>query len=70
MRLTLLSYIFQILKGNPERTELLVVKPRDIRRKIFDRKVSGQDRDMNAISMKDIVRVVDGHYKVNQELIE
>lgn len=57
--------ILQILKGNPERTELLMVKPREIRRKVFDRKVCAQDRDMNVVSMKDIVRVLDGHCKVN-----
>ena len=42
----------------------MMVKPRDIRRKVFDRKVSTQDREMNVVSMKDIVRVLDGHYKV------
>lgn len=66
VRLFILLCVFQILKGNPERTELLVVKPRDIRRKVFDRKVSAQDRDMNVVSMKDIVRVLDGHCKVSQ----
>ncbi|KAG0615572.1 hypothetical protein M758_5G052200 [Ceratodon purpureus] len=61
---------FQILKGNPERTELVTVKPRDIRRKVFDKKVSTQDRDMNVVSMKDIVRVLDGHYKGKQGPVE
>lgn len=54
----------QILKGNAERPELLTVKPRDIRKKIFDRKVNAQDRDMNVVSMKDIVRVLEGPFKV------
>ena len=66
----ILLTIFQILKGAPDRTELVTVKPRDIRRKVFDKKVSAQDRDMNVVSMKDIVRVLDGHYKVNHELFE
>ena len=54
----------QILKGNAERPELLTVKPRDIRKKIFDRKVNAQDREMNVVSMKDIVRVLEGPFKV------
>lgn len=60
----------QILKGNPERIELLMVKPRDIRRKVFDRKVNTQDRDMNVISLKDVVRVLDGQFKVKLWLIK
>jgi transcription elongation factor SPT5 len=47
-----------------------MVKPREIRKKILDRKISAQDRDMNVISVKDIVRVLDGHYKVTQKLVE
>ncbi|XP_024365722.1 putative transcription elongation factor SPT5 homolog 1 [Physcomitrium patens] len=62
--------VFQILKGNPERIELLMVKPRDIRRKVFDRKVNTQDRDMNVISLKDVVRVLDGQFKGKQGPVE
>lgn len=43
---------------------MLSVKPRDIRKKVFDRKVNAQDRDMNVVSMKDIVRVLEGPFKV------
>jgi len=40
------------------------VKPRDIRRKLFEKNLRSQDRDMNVVSIKDIVRVSEGHYKV------
>jgi transcription elongation factor SPT5 len=54
----------QILKGTPERAEVVPVKPRDIRRKLFEKNLRSQDRDMNVVSIKDIVRVSEGHYKV------
>ncbi len=54
----------QILKGTPERAEVVPVKPRDIRRKLFEKNLRSQDRDMNIVSIKDIVRVSEGHYKV------
>ena len=48
---------------------MLSVKPRDIRKKVFDRKVNAQDREMNVISMKDIVRVLEGPFKVIYETL-
>jgi transcription elongation factor SPT5 len=60
---------FQILKGTPERAEVVPVKPRDIRRKVFDKNLRSQDRDMNVVSSKDIVRVSEGLYKVGLDLI-
>jgi transcription elongation factor SPT5 len=60
----------QILKGTPERAEVVPVKPRDIRRKLFDKNLRSQDRDMNVVSIKDIVRVSEGHYKGKEGPIE
>ncbi|CAK9231171.1 unnamed protein product [Sphagnum troendelagicum] len=61
---------FQILKGTPERAEVVPVKPRDIRRKLFEKNLRSQDRDMNVVSIKDIVRVSEGHYKGKEGPIE
>jgi transcription elongation factor SPT5 len=60
----------QILKGTPDRTEVVSVKQRDIRRKIYDRNVIANDRDTNVISLKDIVRVVEGPFKGRQGPVE
>lgn len=54
----------QVLKGIPDRAEVMTVKHRDMRRKIYDRNVNAQDRDGNVVSLTDIVRVVEGPYKV------
>lgn len=56
----------QILKGNPERPEVITVKQRDMRKKMFDKRANAADGDMNMISLKDIVRVRDGPLKVNR----
>ncbi|CAM6125018.1 unnamed protein product [Calypogeia fissa] len=60
----------QILKGIPDRAEVVSVKQRDMRKKIFDRNVNAHDRDGNVISLRDIVRVVEGPYKGRQGPVE
>ena len=54
----------QILKAVPERPEIITVKLRDMRQKVFDRHSSTHDHYMNTISLKDIVRVLEGPFKV------
>ncbi|OWM85073.1 hypothetical protein CDL15_Pgr027860 [Punica granatum] len=50
---------FQVLKGVPDRPEVITVRLREIKSKI-DRKFSAQDKWKNMISVKDVVRVLDG----------
>ncbi|XP_033134987.1 putative transcription elongation factor SPT5 homolog 1 isoform X1 [Brassica rapa] len=50
---------FQVLKGNPDRPEVALVKLREIKCKL-DRKISVQDRYKNVIAVKDDVRVIEG----------
>nr|CAB3467414.1 unnamed protein product [Digitaria exilis] len=56
---------FQVLKGVPDRPEVVLVKLREIKSKI-DRRTSAKDRSNNIISSKDVVRVVEGACKVRQ----
>ncbi|KAK1308610.1 hypothetical protein QJS10_CPA09g00142 [Acorus calamus] len=56
---------FQVLKGIPERPEVVLVKLREIKSKI-ERRVNAQDRNMNVVSTKDVVRVVEGPCKGKQ----
>lgn len=53
----------QVLKGVPDRPEVILVKLREIKSKI-DRRTSAKDRSNNIISSKDVVRVVEGACKV------
>ncbi|RID45703.1 hypothetical protein BRARA_I02407, partial [Brassica rapa] len=48
-----------VLKGNPDRPEVALVKLREIKCKL-DRKISVQDRYKNVIAVKDDVRVIEG----------
>ncbi|KAL5721386.1 hypothetical protein ACHQM5_005038 [Ranunculus cassubicifolius] len=63
------SEAFQVLKGNTERPEVAVVKLREIRTKL-DRKNSAQDRAKNSVSVKDLVRIVEGPCKGKQGPVE
>lgn len=58
-----LSTLLQVLKGVPERPEVALVKLREIKCKI-DKKLSVQDFFKNTVSVKDVVRVVEGPSKV------
>ncbi|KAG5045689.1 hypothetical protein JHK86_015095 [Glycine max] len=56
------SEAFQVLKGIPDRPEVVLIKLREIKCKI-DKKISVQDRFKNTVSSKDVVRIVDGPCK-------
>ncbi|KAL6861846.1 hypothetical protein ACP4OV_017546 [Aristida adscensionis] len=60
---------FQVLKGVPDRPEVVLVKLREIKSKI-DRRASAKDRSNNIISTKDVVRVVEGALKGKQGPVE
>ncbi|KAL6605991.1 hypothetical protein ACP70R_041644 [Stipagrostis hirtigluma subsp. patula] len=60
---------FQVLKGVPDRPEVVLVKLREIKSKI-DRRASAKDRANNIISAKDVVRVVEGACKGKQGPVE
>ncbi|PAN08467.1 hypothetical protein PAHAL_1G415200 [Panicum hallii] len=59
------SEAFQILKGVPDKPELVLVKLREVKSKL-DRRTSAKDRSNNIVSTKDIVRVVEGACKGKQ----
>ncbi|CAJ1974319.1 unnamed protein product [Sphenostylis stenocarpa] len=63
------SEAFQVLKGIPDRPEVVLVKLREIKCKI-DKKTSVQDRFKNTVSAKDVVRIVDGPCKGKQGPVE
>ncbi|KAF2296612.1 hypothetical protein GH714_000568 [Hevea brasiliensis] len=56
------SEAFQVLKGVPERSEVALVRLREIKCKI-EKKFNVQDRYKNTISAKDVVRIIDGPCK-------
>ncbi|XP_057533814.1 putative transcription elongation factor SPT5 homolog 1 [Amaranthus tricolor] len=63
------SEAFQVLKGVPDRPEVVLVRLREIRSKI-DKKLFAQDRSKNPISVKDVVRVLEGPCKGKQGPVE
>ncbi|XP_052202471.1 putative transcription elongation factor SPT5 homolog 1 [Diospyros lotus] len=63
------SEAFQVLKGVPERPEVVLVRLREIKCKL-DRKTHAQDRSKNTISVKDVVRIVEGPHKGKQGPVE
>ncbi|XP_076924579.1 putative transcription elongation factor SPT5 homolog 1 [Bidens hawaiensis] len=63
------SEAFQVLKGVADKAEVALVRLRDIKYKI-DRKISAQDRYKNTISVKDVVKVLDGPCKGRQGPVE
>ncbi|KAI3768812.1 hypothetical protein L2E82_19647 [Cichorium intybus] len=63
------SEAFQVLKGVADRAEVQLVRLRDIKYKI-DKKLSAQDRYKNTISVKDVVKVIDGPCKGRQGPVE
>ncbi|GAB4845101.1 hypothetical protein Ancab_038507 [Ancistrocladus abbreviatus] len=64
------SEAFQVLKGIPDRPEVVLVRLREIKSKIDDKKWGAQDRKQNAISVKDVVRVLEGPSKGKQGPVE
>ncbi|XP_030525153.1 putative transcription elongation factor SPT5 homolog 1 [Rhodamnia argentea] len=63
------SEAFQVLKGVPDRPEVITVRLREIKSKI-DKKFSVQDRYKNTISVKDVVRIMEGPSKGKQGPVE
>lgn len=63
------SEAFQVLKGSADRAEVVLVRLRDIKYKI-DRKHSAQDCMKNTISVKDVVKVLEGPCKGRQGPVE
>uniref|UniRef100_A0A0E0GDE8 KOW domain-containing protein n=1 Tax=Oryza nivara TaxID=4536 RepID=A0A0E0GDE8_ORYNI len=59
----------QILKGEPDKPELVLVKLREIKSKIY-RRTSAKDRSSNIVSTKDVVRVIEGACKGKQGSVE
>lgn len=55
--------VIQVLKGVTDRPEVSLVKLREIKCKL-DKKTSVQDRFKNTVSVKDVVRIVDGPCRV------
>ncbi|XP_071923789.1 putative transcription elongation factor SPT5 homolog 1 isoform X1 [Coffea arabica] len=64
------SEAFQVLKGVPEKPEVALVRLREIKFKL-DRKNNGtQDRNGNRLSVKDVVKILEGPCKGKQGPVE
>ncbi|KAL9245104.1 hypothetical protein vseg_018792 [Gypsophila vaccaria] len=63
------SEAFQVLKGVPDRPEVVLVRLREIKSKI-EKKLVAQDRSKNPVAVKDVVRVLDGPCKGKQGPVE
>lgn len=59
----------RVLKGVPDRPEVVLVRLREIKNKI-DRRTNAQDKTNNKISVKDVVKILDGPFKNEQGLVE
>ncbi|GFZ09898.1 global transcription factor group A2 [Actinidia rufa] len=53
---------FQVLKGVPERPEVALIRLREIKSKV-DRSTVAQDRSKNTVSVKDVVKILEGPCK-------
>ncbi|KAI3870399.1 hypothetical protein MKX03_008407 [Papaver bracteatum] len=60
------SDALQVLKGDPERPVVAVVKLREIKYKIDQRWSTAPDRDRNTVSVKDVVKILMGPCKGKQ----
>ncbi|XP_044511668.1 putative transcription elongation factor SPT5 homolog 1 isoform X2 [Mangifera indica] len=63
------SEAFQVLKGIPDRPEVALVKLREIKYKI-EKKSNVQDKNKNTVSVKDVVRILEGPCKGKQGPVE
>ncbi|KAK9160213.1 hypothetical protein Syun_006554 [Stephania yunnanensis] len=63
------SEAFQVLKGVPDRPQVALVKSSEIKSKL-ERKINAQDRLKNLVSVKDVVRIVEGPCKGKQGPVE
>ncbi|XP_059630266.1 putative transcription elongation factor SPT5 homolog 1 [Cornus florida] len=60
---------FKVLKGVPERAEVVSIRLREIKCKL-EKKTYAQDRSKNTISVKDVVRILEGPCKGKQGTVE
>ncbi|XP_022851445.1 putative transcription elongation factor SPT5 homolog 1 [Olea europaea var. sylvestris] len=63
------SEAFQVLKGVPERPDVALVRLREIKYKI-DKKLFAKDRYKNTLSVKDVVKILDGPCRGKQGPVE
>ncbi|EPS73726.1 hypothetical protein M569_01028, partial [Genlisea aurea] len=63
------SEAFQVLKGVPERPEVSLLRLREIKCKI-DKKIAAKDRNKNTVSVKDVVKVLEGPCRGKQGPVE
>ncbi|KAE8731825.1 putative transcription elongation factor SPT5-like protein 2 [Hibiscus syriacus] len=63
------SEAFQVLKGVPERPDVSLVKLREIKCKL-EKKFNVQDKYRNTVSVKDVVRILEGPCKGKQGSVE
>ncbi|MCL7043832.1 hypothetical protein MKW94_024763 [Papaver nudicaule] len=60
----------QVLKGDPDRPEVALVKLRDIKYKIDQRRCTAQDRNNSTVSVKDVVKILKGPCQGKQGPVE
>ncbi|KAL8059507.1 hypothetical protein ABFX02_03G092200 [Erythranthe guttata] len=63
------SEAFQVLKGVPERPDVALVRLREIKYKI-DKKIFAKDRYKNTLSVKDVVKILEGPCRGKQGPVE
>ncbi|XP_057795574.1 LOW QUALITY PROTEIN: putative transcription elongation factor SPT5 homolog 1 [Salvia miltiorrhiza] len=63
------SEAFQVLKGVPERPDVALVRLREIKYKV-DKKIFAKDRFKNTLSVKDVVKILDGPCRGKQGPVE
>ncbi|MCL7033783.1 hypothetical protein MKW94_014193 [Papaver nudicaule] len=61
---------FQVLKGDPDRPEVALIKLRDIKYKIDQRRCTAQDRNNSTVSVKDVVKILKGPCQWKQGPVE
>ncbi|XP_031488629.1 putative transcription elongation factor SPT5 homolog 1 [Nymphaea colorata] len=63
------SEAFHVLKGIPDRAEVVLIRLREIKDKI-EKRMNAQDKAMNTVSPKDVVRICDGPCRGKQGPVE
>ncbi|KAF6153369.1 hypothetical protein GIB67_003559 [Kingdonia uniflora] len=63
------SEAFHVLKGVPQRPDVALIKLREIKSKI-QRRNNAQDRSRNTVSVKDVVKILEGPSKGKQGPVE
>ncbi|XP_042067264.1 putative transcription elongation factor SPT5 homolog 1 isoform X1 [Salvia splendens] len=63
------SEAFQVLKGVPERPDVALARLREIKYKV-DKKIFAKDRYKNTLSVKDVVKILDGPCRGKQGPVE